>query len=172
MFDQAFDVPVVVHEVDGEPVEQFGVAGVFALGAEVGGGGDEAGAEEDLPEAIHFDAGGERMLAHRHPVGEAEAVGRRAGGQRREHGGRACGDFFFGLRVVAAIEDVGFARRWGDVHHHRWELFGDDVEAFFEVGQCDAIALGGVGVVGEVVAEFCPGRSGGSLSSRELCVSC
>ena len=59
--NQAFDVPAVVHEIDGEPVEQLGVAWVFALGAEVGGGGDEAGAEEHLPDAIHCDAGGERV---------------------------------------------------------------------------------------------------------------
>ena len=85
-----------VHEVDGEPVEQFGVAGVLALGAEVGGRGDDAGAEEDLPEAVHFDAGGERMLGHRDPLGEAEAIGRRAGGQRRQDGGRAGRDFSVG----------------------------------------------------------------------------
>ncbi len=74
-FDRAFDVPTVIHEVDGEPVEQIGMAGELALGAEVGGRGDEAGTEEALPEAIHFDAGWERVLAHRNPVGEAETVG-------------------------------------------------------------------------------------------------
>ena len=76
LFDEALHVPAVLHEIDGEPVEQFGVARLLALRAEVGGGGDEAGAEEDLPEAIHLDARGERVLAHRDPVGEAEAVGR------------------------------------------------------------------------------------------------
>ena len=40
------------------------------------------------------------------------------------------------------------------VHHHRGEFFGEDVEALFEVGQRDAVALGVVGVGGEVGAEF------------------
>ena len=88
-FDEAFDVPAVVAEIDGQPIEQFGMARVLALGAEVGGGGDDAGAEEDLPEAIYFDAGGERMLAHRDPLGEAEAVG--AGGRRRAAAGSTAG---------------------------------------------------------------------------------
>ena len=53
----------------------------MALGAEVGRGCDEAGAEEDLPEAVCLDASGERMFAHRHPLGQAEAIGWRVDAQ-------------------------------------------------------------------------------------------
>ncbi len=84
-----------------------GCVGYCALRAEVGGGGDDAGAEEDLPESVHFDAGGERVAAHGDPFGEAEAVGGGAGRQRRQDGGRAGGDFFRRLRIVATAEDVG-----------------------------------------------------------------
>ena len=137
--DEAFRVPAVVHEVDGEPVEQLGVGWVFALCAEVGGRSHEAGAEEHLPDAIHGDAGGERVLAHGDPVGEAEAVGRRAvRAAAGQDGGRGGGDFFGRLRVVAAVEDERFARLVGDVHHHRGEFLRDDCEALFEIGECDA----------------------------------
>ena len=39
------------------------------------------------------------------PLGEAEAIGRRAGGQRRQHGGRAGGQLCPWLRVVAAVRE-------------------------------------------------------------------
>jgi hypothetical protein len=44
--------PAVLHEIDGEPVEQFGMARSLALGAELLGSGDESGAEVGLPDAV------------------------------------------------------------------------------------------------------------------------
>src|SRR5579885_3791518 len=47
--DQALDVfhvPVVVHEFDGQPVQQLGVGRLVALGAEVFGGEDDTAAEQ------------------------------------------------------------------------------------------------------------------------------
>ena len=56
-----FHVPAALHEIDRQPVEQFGMAWVLALGAEVSGRCDEAGAEEHFPESVHGDARGERV---------------------------------------------------------------------------------------------------------------
>jgi hypothetical protein len=53
-----FEAPAGVAEFDGEPVEEVFVEGHFALDAEVFGGFDEAGAEEELPEPVDLDAGG------------------------------------------------------------------------------------------------------------------
>jgi hypothetical protein len=53
------------------------VGGGVALHAEVGGGADETGAEELLPETVHGDAGGERILRIDDPVGEIETGGAR-----------------------------------------------------------------------------------------------
>ena len=76
---QAFDPPAAFDEIGGEPVEQFGVAGGFAVGAEVAGGADEASAEMVLPDAVDQDAGRERVVFVADPVGQGEA----AGGLRR-----------------------------------------------------------------------------------------
>ena len=69
-----FGVPSLFPVGDGEPVEEFGVARLLSLEAEVLGGFDEAGAEDLLPEAVHGDAGEEGMIRVEEPVGEAEAV--------------------------------------------------------------------------------------------------
>ena len=42
--------PARLHELNGEPVEQFGMARPFALQAEVLAGAHDAGAEDELPE--------------------------------------------------------------------------------------------------------------------------
>ena len=54
-------------------VEEFGVAGPHALGTEVFGCFDEAGAEELLPEAVDGDAGGEGILLVNEPFCEVHA---------------------------------------------------------------------------------------------------
>src|SRR5262249_32535982 len=77
------DVPAVVHELHGQPVEQLRMAWRFALGAEILSRLDQTGAEQLLPEAIGGHASGQRMLTRHQPAGEAEAVAWSIGGQRR-----------------------------------------------------------------------------------------
>ena len=60
--DQVFDAPVVLGEVGGEVVEEFGVGGFFAEGAEVIDGGNDASAEEVVPDSVGHDSGGEGVL--------------------------------------------------------------------------------------------------------------
>ena len=70
---EGFDVPAGIDELKGEVVEEFGVAGPHALGAEVLRGFDESGAEELLPEAVDGDAGGEGIFFLDKPVCEVHA---------------------------------------------------------------------------------------------------
>lgn len=82
----------------------------FAEEAEVIDGGDEAAAEEVLPDVVDCDAGRERVGGIDEPAREIEAVGPGAArGQRRENGGRAGLHFVAELLILAAEVDAGFA---------------------------------------------------------------
>ena len=69
-----FDIPTGVHEFDGEPVEEIGVAGDFALEAEIFGGFDQTDGEEVLPHTVDGDPGGDWIIARDEPAGEAKAI--------------------------------------------------------------------------------------------------
>ena len=115
--EQAFDIPVGLAEVAGEPVEQFRMAGQFSLRAEVVARFDEARAEQLLPEAIDGDAGSERMLGRDEPVGEVEPGGATAfNRQFREDRGDARLDGVARFIVLAAK------------HHERIVRFGQIFE--------------------------------------------
>ena len=123
LLERAFHVPAGLHEIDGEPVEHFLMRGQVALRAEILGRAHESLAEANLPEAIHRDARGERMLGLHEPLREAEAIGGCARGQRPQrdgHGGRDDG-VLERLIVLAALEHEGRAHlRLGQVlHDHR-----------------------------------------------------
>ena len=70
---EGFHIPTGFHELEGEMVEEFGVAGPHPLGSKVFGGFDDSGAEELLPETIDGDAGGEGVFLIDQPVGEVHA---------------------------------------------------------------------------------------------------
>ena len=81
--------------------------------AEIFDGLDDAGAEIHLPEAIHGDARQQRIAGIDQPFGEAEAIVRRAGGQRRQRGGNAGLHDFAGLIVCAADQQMRLFRGAG-----------------------------------------------------------
>ena len=85
-FDEAFHVPAVVHEIDGEPVEQLGMRRALALEAEIIRCAHQPGTEEHLPHLIHKHAGSERVLLRRDPLREADAILRQAFWPRRNGG--------------------------------------------------------------------------------------
>ena len=98
---------------------------------------------------------------------------RRLAGAPAGSGGRTAGvpavDFFGRLGVVAAVEDVGFARLFGDVHHHRREFFGEDSQALFEVGERDASGCVASAWAAKYVCELLaagPASAGRSRSRR------
>ena len=60
---QPLELPAVLDQVGGEPVEQLRVRRPLALGAEIVGRGDNAPAEMVLPEAVDDDPGREMPAA-------------------------------------------------------------------------------------------------------------
>ena len=80
-FCMRFDVPAALHEFDGQPVEQFRMHRPFALRAEIVHRLDDAEAEVGLPEAVHGDAGGERIRRDPEPPRQirGDCAGRAAG---------------------------------------------------------------------------------------------
>ena len=60
--DHGFGGPALTQIFGGEPVEELGVGGFGSGDAEVGGGGDDAGSEEVVPDAVDHDPGGERVV--------------------------------------------------------------------------------------------------------------
>src|SRR5207249_4779361 len=118
-----------IPEARRQPVEQFWVRRAVAVEAEVVGGGDQAAAEVVVPDAVHDDAGGERVGGVDDPVGQASAAfgfgG--VGGEAEVRGGRADdGETAGGHPVAAALdvapqEEVGRLRRArvGGIGHGR-----------------------------------------------------
>ena len=78
------DVPAGADELGRQPVEQLGVRRRLALDAEVLGRLDQARAEMVLPDPVDGHAGRQRVVGTSQPARQAEAVARRAGGQRRQ----------------------------------------------------------------------------------------
>ncbi len=72
--DHVLDVPAAFSKFDSEPIQQFGMGGPFALGADIVDLGAEGIAEELLPEPIHEHEGGEGILRGGEPAGEIEPV--------------------------------------------------------------------------------------------------
>ena len=66
-----FEAPAGVHELAGQPIEQFRMAGRFALHAEILARADDARAEVRLPDAIHHHAGRRRAGCDRPASGPA-----------------------------------------------------------------------------------------------------
>ena len=68
-----FEAPVVFHQLDGEPVEQFGVRRRGALAAEVEDGRHERRPEVAHPDVVHHDTGGQRVGPIGRPQGQRRA---------------------------------------------------------------------------------------------------
>src|SRR5262249_11902226 len=96
-------VPARFAELDGEPIEQFGVARQFSRDAEATAGLNDALAEYLLPKTIDGDA-----RRPREPLREAEAIARQIGGHWRQYGGRVGFHLVATLVIFAAEEYVGY----------------------------------------------------------------
>ncbi|MFM1944029.1 MAG: hypothetical protein RI897_3011 [Verrucomicrobiota bacterium] len=171
-----FDGPSVLDEFGGEPVEEFRVSGRDAVGAEVTGGGGDAGAEGVVPEAVDEDAGGEWVLGVGDPVGELGAAllfgGVHGEAECAEDGERVGGDGFTwgeGVSTVEAVGGFGLGEGAGPDHLVTAELVdlglgsGDLLlESFGCVGLCGGQAgEESVGVWFVVVGEAGVGRGDG-----------
>ena len=90
----------------------------LALHAEVLGRFHHPDAEELLPEAVHRDARGQRILGRDEPLRQGEPVRGRAGRQRRQAGGCGRGSPCPRLVVEPLDQDEGVARLRHVLHHH------------------------------------------------------
>ena len=68
--------PAPFHEFGGEPIQQLGMRGHFALESEIFHGPNQTATEEGFPLTVHHDASGQGILRRNQPFGEAEPVGR------------------------------------------------------------------------------------------------
>ena len=75
---QVLEAPAVVHELDGQPVEQLGMRRRLALRAEVLAGRDDAGAEVRLPDAVDQRSRRGRRPAVDQPARRTSAASARA----------------------------------------------------------------------------------------------
>ena len=69
LLDRSLDVPSIVPEIGGKPVEKIGMGRPTALGSEVARSVHDASAKNGLPVAVGGDAGRERVLRARQPLG-------------------------------------------------------------------------------------------------------
>ena len=120
--DQRLRVPAVLPEIDRQPVEQSRHGGATRLGAEVGRRADDPRAEQRLPDAIDGDPRREWVLRHHHPLSQAQTIGRRVGGRRRQHGRRTRGHFLSRLRVRDPRQNKRVAGLLRLVHDHGGKL--------------------------------------------------
>ena len=102
---QPLDAPPVFHELRRQPVEQFGVRGPFAGHAEIVDGPDDATSEVVLPDPVHHDSRGERMVRPRQPASESETAARLS----RSGISRSCAAF---SNELFEREPVSRKRRW------------------------------------------------------------
>ena len=72
---RTFGLPFRLHELGGQPIEQFWMRRPFALRAQVVQHFRNARAEELTPKAIHIDARGQRILRRCQPVRQVQPCG-------------------------------------------------------------------------------------------------
>ena len=106
---QPLERPLVLDELAGEPVEQFGMRGGRAADAEVVFGGDEPLAKMMLPDAVDDHPRGERVVRPCQPVGQVLAAAARLVSRQRiapEHGQKASRHLVTGPRRLATLLDL------------------------------------------------------------------
>jgi hypothetical protein len=133
-------VPLVLHEFDGQPVEEFRMGGRFALNAEVLGGAHEALTKKKLPEVIDGDACGERVFGGGEPTREFDprpAISLFPWGERGEN---ARGHGVPGFIPLSPQENVGGAGLGFFLKHHDLEFLRESL-GIGEVGVCKVQGL-------------------------------
>ena len=104
-------VPAALHELHGQPVEQFGMGRRRSLGTEILTGFDDAAAEVDLPDLINPHPRRQRIVSADQPCPQTEPILWTAGRERAQERGHMGLDFLTLLRPVAANTDDGSRMR-------------------------------------------------------------
>src|SRR5688572_19915297 len=73
---ELLETPPALHELDGEPVQQFGMGRLLTHLAEIVDCRHDAAAEVMVPHPVDDDARGQRILRRRDPLGERETAAR------------------------------------------------------------------------------------------------
>ena len=117
-FQDLFDAPAFLLELDRQPVQQLGMRRLLALRAEVVDGFYQPGAEKRLPQAVDRHAGGQRVFLADDPAGQPQAVVGSILRQGRQNGRNAAPHFFQRRVIGAALQHVGRPRLGQFLHHH------------------------------------------------------
>src|SRR2546423_1442928 len=112
-------VPAAADELRGQPVEQFRMAGRFALGAKVFGGLDDSGPEILLPILVDHHARGERIRRIENPFCEAQPVLRQILRHWRKERGNTRRDLLTSIVVLTAAKHESIAWLGHLRHDHR-----------------------------------------------------
>ena len=67
--------PIMLDKIVRQPIQQFGMRGLFAQMAEVVESRNQAATEMALPNPIHHNAAGEAIARFRHPFRQGRAAG-------------------------------------------------------------------------------------------------
>ena len=148
---QMSQVPFVLDQLRGQPVEQFGVCGQVALQAEVVRRLDNAPAEVPLPDAVGNDACGQRVIGADHPLGQSPSTPRRLTVRRDVDHWNGVGQHAREPRLDEIARSMGIA---ASQHMRRRRVFpilfddqGEPLTAWGIVAQLsELLALAGVGV--------------------------
>src|SRR5437868_2531090 len=106
---QVFQAPAAVHELHGEPVEQFGMGRRLTLRAQIFRGGYEAGAEVGLPDSVHDGPRRRRSFSVYEPLGECESRWNGVGWLRVQERGHTTVNELGRLQEIPSSQDVRFA---------------------------------------------------------------
>ena len=115
---QLLEAPAAIHELDGQPVEQFRMAGRVALSAEFLRRGDDPRAEIRLPDAVHGRPRGRRGLPIDEPARERQPRRAASSGSVLRNAGTPGVTALTGLRKSPRIKTLvvrGVSRRQNEL---------------------------------------------------------
>ena len=135
----------VVLEMQGQPVQQFRMAGMLTGAAEILQGFHKTGSEKLLPSAIDRHPRGQRLVRGEEPLGQSQAIARRVcgkfGKQGRRVGGQVRADWG---EKTATLEFQGRPPLIIGLFHLDWKRnAGDGFELAFQGIERDQFILDG-----------------------------
>ena len=119
------------HELRRQPVEQFRVARILCLAAEVFARLHQARAEEPFPHPVHPHPCRERVVPRDDPLRQRQPIGLRALRQPRQKRRQRGLDLVAPFVVLAAAEHEGIPRRALLHHHGAGQRIAERINAFF-----------------------------------------
>ena len=121
--NERLQIPATLDKVHRQPVKQLRVAGPVRLDPQVLHTLDDPGAEELLPDPVHHDPRGERMVAVNQPPRQSQAPHLFSRRKRRQEGGQPGLDLLSGRVVLPSHEDPGNTGLFFFSHDHDLHLW-------------------------------------------------